>query len=74
MEVDVVRRRPPRERAKRLGRDEALGAGRDQRHDVVAFLDEQPAQLARLVGGDPTRHAEEDAGHAEMMPTRRRCG
>ena len=74
MEVDVVRRRPPRERAKHLGRDEALGPGRDQRYDVVAFLDEQAAQLARLVGGDPTRHAEEDAGHAEMMPTRRRCG
>ena len=74
MEIDVVPRRPPGERPERLGRDEALGAGRDERHDVVAVLDEQPAQLARLVGGDATGHAEQDAGHAEMMPTHRGYG
>ncbi len=64
VEIDVVSRRTPRERAKRLGGDEALGAGRDQRNDVVALLDEQPAQLARLVGGDAAGHPQEDAGHA----------
>ncbi len=69
MEVDVVSRRTPRERAKRLGGDEALGARRDERNDLVALLDEQPAQLARLVGGDAAGHPQEDAGHARMMPT-----
>ena len=69
VEVDVVARRTPRERPKRLGGDEALGARRDERHDVVALLDEQPAELARLVGGDAAGHPQEDAGHARMMPT-----
>ena len=69
VEVDVVSRRTPRERPKRLGGDEALGARRDEGNDLVALLDEQPAQLARLVGGDAAGHPQEDAGHARMMPT-----
>ena len=68
VEIDVVSGRTPRKGAKRLVRDESLGAGRDQRHDVVAVLDQQPAQLARLVRGDAAGDAEENAGHAEMMP------
>ena len=69
VEVDVVAGGAPRERRERLGRDEALGAGRHERHDVVPVLDEQPAELARLVGGDPTRHSQEDAGHRKRLPT-----
>jgi hypothetical protein len=38
----------------------------------VAVLDQQAAELARLVGGDSTRHSQQDASHAEMMPTRPR--
>ncbi len=68
VEVDVVARRPPRQGAKRLLGDEALGAGRDERDDVVAVLHEQTAQLARLVGGDATRHPQQDAGHARIVP------
>ncbi len=68
VEVDVVSGGPARERAERLGRDKALGARRDERNDLVALLDEQPAQLARLVGGDAAGHPQEDAGHARMMP------
>ena len=74
VEIDVVPRRPPRERAERLGGDEALGARRHEGYDLVALLDEQPAQLTCLVGGDATGHAEKDARHAEMMPTHRGYG
>jgi hypothetical protein len=34
----------------------------------VALLDQQPAQLARLVGGNAAGHPKEDAGHPRMMP------
>ena len=67
MEVEIFRRGPPRERTERLLGDEALRAGRDQRDDVVPFPDEQPAQLARLVGGDSSRHAEEDPRHGSYF-------
>jgi hypothetical protein len=68
VEVDVVPRRTARERSKRLGGDEPLGVGRDEGNDLVALLDEQPAQLARLVGGDAAGHPQEDAGHARILP------
>jgi hypothetical protein len=64
VEVDVLRRRPARERAESLGGDEALGARRHERHDVVAALDQQPADLAGLVGGDAPCNPKQDAGHA----------
>ena len=54
--------------AKRLLGDEALGAGSDQRHHVVPVLDQEPAQLARLVGGDAAGDPEEHARHTEIMP------
>ena len=63
MEIDVVGRRPPRERAEGLGGDEALGAGRDERNDVVPRLHEEPADLACLVGRDAAGHPEQDPGH-----------
>ena len=69
VEIDIVSRGAPRERAKGLGGDEAFGARRHERNDVVALLDQQPAQLARLVGGDAAGHPKEDAGHTRMMPT-----
>ena len=68
MEVDVVARRTPRERAERLGGDEALGFGRHEWNDLVSVLDQQTTQLARLVGGDAAGHPKEDAGHTRMMP------
>ena len=64
VEIDVLGRGPPRERAERLGGDEALGAGRDERNDVVPRFHEEAADLARLVGGDAAGDPEEDPGHA----------
>jgi hypothetical protein len=64
MEVEVVRGRAPREREERLGPNEPLRSARDERDHLVAALDEQPHQLARLVGGNPTGHADEHPGHA----------
>ena len=72
VEVDVVRGGTARERSKRLGGDEALSARRDQRDHVVTALDEQAADLACLVGGDASRHPEQDAGHGQIMPGDRR--
>ena len=68
MEIHVVAGWPPSERAEGLGGDEALGAGRHERHDVVAAFDEQAADLARLVGGDAAGDSKQDPGHAGMMP------
>ena len=50
--VQVVAGRPARERGERLGADEALGARRDERDTSCPRLDEQPRQLAGLVGRD----------------------
>ena len=74
MEVDVVAGRPPREGAEGLGRDEALGPGREQRDDVVARLDEEPRDLAGLVGGDAARDAQQHACHGRIMPGHGRRG
>ena len=52
--VQIVAGGPPGEREKSLGPNEPLGAGRDERHDVVPALDEQPRQLAGLVRRDST--------------------
>ena len=68
VEVDVVAGRPPRERPERLRGDEPLRAGGDERHDVVAGLHEEPADLAGLVGGDAAGDPEQDPSHEQMMP------
>ena len=65
--IQILGRRPPRERVERLRRDELLRAARDERHDVVAGLDEQPRQLAGLVGGDASGYAEEHTGHTPAI-------
>ncbi len=57
-----------REREEGLGGDEPFGATRHERVDVVPRLDEQPDELARLVGGDAARDADEDPGHADIVP------
>ena len=65
--IQILGRRPPRKRVERLRRHELLRAARDERHDVVARLDEQPRQLASLVGGDASGHAEEHTGHTPVI-------
>ena len=37
----------------------------------MAPADEQPNELARLVGGDAARYSEEDAGHGDILAV---CG
>ena len=59
---------PPRERVERLRRDELLRPARDERHDVVPRLDEQPRQLASLVSGDASGDAEQDLRHGQFCP------
>ena len=59
--VEVLARLAPGEREVRLAADEALSALGDERHDVMAGLDEQPNELARLVRGDTSGHADEHA-------------
>jgi len=61
--VEILVGGAPGQRVERLRGDEALGPRRDERHHVVARLDEQAGQLARLVGGDPPRHTQQDTGH-----------
>ena len=70
--VEIVGGRPAREGVEGLGRDEALGAGRDERDHLVARLDEQARQLAGLVRGDPAGDAEKDPAHALIVPSPRR--
>ncbi len=65
--VRICRRRPARERPERLGGDEPLRSAREHRRHVVTRADEQPDELARLVGGDPTRHADDDVRHVHIV-------
>ena len=74
MKVDVVAGRPARKRAKGLSADEALGPGRNERHDLMPAPDEEPANLARLVSGNPPRDAQKNPSHQEMMPGKRQQG
>ena len=53
----------PRERPEGLGSDEALGAARRDRRDVVARPDEQTHELAGLVGRDAPGHPDQDPRH-----------
>ena len=50
--------------------DEPLGPARRDRRHVVPGVYEQAQELARLVGGDATRYAEEDARHGHIVPAR----
>jgi DNA-directed RNA polymerase subunit omega len=52
---------------KRLGGDEPFRAARQQRLHLVAGRDEQPHQLARLVGGDSASDTHENPGHGDIV-------
>ena len=62
--IDVLRGWSPCQREECLLGHEPLCPGRDQRHDVMPCLDEQARDLARLVGGDPSAHAQQHPAHA----------
>ena len=70
----------PRESMERLGRDESLGPARRQREDVMPRTDEQPDDLACLVGSDAAGDPEDDPRHGSSVPVaarmteRRRAG
>ena len=68
VEVEILVGRPARERLEGLCPHEPLGARRHQRHHLVARLDEQARQLARLVGGDPPTHPEQNPAHGPIVP------
>jgi DNA-directed RNA polymerase subunit omega len=61
--------RPVREREEGLAGHEALGPMRDDRDHLVTGADEPARQVTGLVGSDPTGHAEQHEGHADILPT-----
>jgi hypothetical protein len=69
MRIRVVALRTPREGEERLARDEPLSRPRRQRHDLVSVLDEEPNQLARLVGRNPPGDPQKDLCHARILPS-----
>ena len=74
MRIRVVSGRAPGERAERLGRDEALGPGREDGLHLVSGPDEQADERARLVGRDPPGDSEQDARHPALaQPGGVRC-
>ena len=58
----------PRERPERLRRDEPLRAARGHGRHVVPGADEQPHELAGLVGRDASGHPDEDPRHGHIVP------
>ena len=60
-------RRFGRQRRERDRADEALGVVGEHRDDVDARVDESPADLDRLVGGDPAGDAEDDVHVAVVV-------
>ena len=68
MQIQVLAGRPARERHERLGTDEALGAGRDERDHLVPGLDEQARELAGLVRRDAPGNPEQDPAHLSLCP------
>ena len=66
--IRIGRRGRAGERVERLGGDESLGTARRQRQDVVPGTDEEPDDLARLVGGDAAGDPEDDARHRHSLP------
>jgi hypothetical protein len=66
--VRITARLRPREGMERLRGDEALRPAREQRLHIVSRLDEQPDELAGLVGRDAAGDADEDPRHAHIVP------
>ncbi|MDX6483567.1 MAG: Winged helix DNA-binding domain, partial [Gaiellaceae bacterium] len=58
------------ERVEGLGAHEPLRAGCDERDHLVAVLDEQPRQLARLVRRDSSSDPEQNPAHTRIVPVR----
>src|SRR5436305_716643 len=71
MRVELAGRFAPGKRLEGLGGNEGLGLRRENRRHLVPRLDEQPRELGRLVGRDSACSAEENAGHAGILPARR---
>src|SRR5437762_10610853 len=71
MRVELAGRFAPGKRLEGLGGNEGLGLRRENRRHLVPRLDEQPRELGRLVGRDSACDAEENAGHAGILPARR---
>jgi hypothetical protein len=61
--VEVLRRLAAGERLEGVRGDEALGVRCQDRSDLVPGPYEESAELARLVGGDPTRDSEKNSSH-----------
>jgi hypothetical protein len=68
--IEVARRLSAGERLERVRGHEALRVRGEQRRDLVAVLDEQPQELARLVGGDSAGHTEENPSHEGLAARR----
>ena len=68
MDVEVLPRRPPSQGRKGLSADEPLGPRRDQRDNLVPALDEEPNQLAGLVGGNSHGNPHKNASHKPILP------
>src|SRR4029450_10785660 len=66
---EILLRGPTGQRFEGLAAHEPIRAPRDERDHLVPGLDEQPRQLTRLVGGDPTGDSEEHLGHEHILPT-----
>jgi hypothetical protein len=49
-------------------RHEPLGAGRHDREHLMPGQYQAARQFTRFVGGNPARHAEEDASHPAFAP------
>ena len=61
----------PGQRLERGGADEPQRRRRGQHADRVPGLGQPPEQLARLVGGDPAGHPEQDPGRGVRVPGHR---
>ena len=66
--VEILGGRAPGEREERVGPDEPVRAGRDERNDLMPALDEQAHEVTSLVGGDPTGDADQHSSHAGILP------
>ena len=66
--VRIGRRMLARQRPERLRRDEPLRPARGHGRHVVPGADEQPYELAGLVGRDAARHPDEDLRHGDIVP------
>src|SRR6266508_1208945 len=72
MEVEILSGGAACQAEEGLCAHETLGRGRNEGDDLVPGPDEEPDELASLVGGNAARDADENAGHAGILPIRSR--